>query len=431
MKIRILSLVFTLSLLLGLCVPALAAADGQELVADTLYTLGLVSGTGEGYQLERAPTRLEAVVMAVRLAGFDREARETAANHPFVDVPAWADGYVTWAYRNGVTRGVAATYFGSSETASAAQCATLVLRVLGFREEARDFSFGTATLVAYRHGLLDSAAQETFLRGDLFELCYRALNVRPIGGQQTLLADLIERGVVDRARANAVGLGERRRITARQAADQLAPAVFYLEMFTENPGKEGTSAVSNASGFFITADGLALTNQHAIVKGAFAEVTTINGEKYSVEKVLFADPELDIALLRVSRTSLDGEECTAFPYLTIQRSDTIHNGDPVYALGSPLGLQNSISAGMVSNRARELEGFELPIIQNTAPISEGSSGGVLLNEYGEAIGITSAYFIYGQSMYIAVRLDPVFDLDWTAEGIPVEDYYQKMLAQAE
>ena len=127
--------------------------------------------------------------------------------------------------------------------------------------------------------------------------------------------------------------------------------------------------------------------------------------------------------IAVRAAPLSGTEDAIFPYLEIQHSDTIHNGDVVYALGSPLGLQNSISSGIVSNRQRELEGFTLPIIQNTAPISEGSSGGVLLNQYGEAIGITSAYFIYGQSMFIAVPLDPVFDLDLEAEGMTLAAYH--------
>ena len=425
MRKKLVSLLCVTALVLALALPSGAAEGGGELAADTLYTLGLVQGDGDGYQLDRAPTRLEALVMTVRLAGGEEASASAAGGHPFADVPQWAEGYVSWAYARGLVQGSGGLLKGGA-AATAQQCAAMVLRAMGYREEAGDFTYATAGLVACRLGLLDSAQPEGFTRGDLFTLCLAALSARVKGSEATLAQTLAAAGAVEQARLNAVGLGERTSLTARQVADRLSPAVFYMESYATLGDKAAGTPTSNASGFFISADGLALTNQHAIADSVWSEITTTDGETFTVESVLFADKGLDIALIRIAR-----EEDTVFPYLTVQHSDTVHNGDVVYALGSPLGLQNSISSGIVSNRQRELEGFTLPIIQNTAPISEGSSGGVLLNEYGEAIGITSAYFIYGQSMYIAVPLDPVFDLDREAEGISLADYHLQLQQQAE
>ena len=430
MKQKILSLLLSLLLVLLLAAPAAQAASGEVLLAaDTLYTLGLLRGDGDGYQLDRAPTRLEALVMAVRLAGQEPAAKRFQGDHPFTDVPAWAEGYVAWGYANGLVKGASGGRFGTGE-ANAAQCASLVLWVLGY--DGGDFSYATATLLACRLGLLDQVQWPAFTRGDYFLLCLRALTARIEGAETTLLQRLLEQGAVERGRANALGLAPRAPLTARQAADRLSAAVFYMDSYeTEEDLAEGIPT-SNASGFFISAGGLALTNPHAIAKSIWSVITTTGGEQYPVERVIFADEGLDIALLQIAALPVetageagetDEREPAVFPYLTLQRSDTIHNGDIVYALGSPLGLQDSISSGIVSNRQRALEGFTLPIIQNTAPISQGSSGGVLLDQYGDAIGITSAYYIYGQSMYIAVPLDPVFDLDWTGEGMTLAEYH--------
>ena len=100
-------------------------------------------------------------------------------------------------------------------------------------------------------------------------------------------------------------------------------------------------------------------------------------------------------------------------------------GDVVYAIGSPLGLSNSISDGIVANRSRLVPqaGSPDPYIQVTAAISPGSSGGALINEYGEAIGITTATFAYGQNLNLAVPLDLALTVDLTAPGEPYESYF--------
>ena len=81
-----------------------------------------------------------------------------------------------------------------------------------------------------------------------------------------------------------------------------------------------------------------------------------------------------------------------------------------------LGLGLAISSGIVSNPARQTDGYTLPCVMNTADISRGSSGGALLNESGDVIAVTSGAYTYGNNMYLAVPVDPILSVDLTASG---------------
>ena len=127
---------------------------------------------------------------------------------------------------------------------------------------------------------------------------------------------------------------------------------------------------------------------------------------------------------------MGGGEKASFPYLSMLTTETVHVGDTVYALGNPLGLQNSLSTGIISNSQRVTSAFALPMLQNTASISKGSSGGALFNEYGYVIGITSGYFSYGQDMYLAVPIDAVLEADLTVEGLTLPQLTKLMQEQS-
>ena len=84
----------------------------------------------------------------------------------------------------------------------------------------------------------------------------------------------------------------------------------------------------------------------------------------------------------------------------------LRTGDTVYAIGNPLGLGLAVSAGVISALERQVDRYELPCVMSTADISEGSSGGALLNVYGQAVAVTTGAYVYGNSMYLAVPIDP-------------------------
>jgi S1-C subfamily serine protease len=138
------------------------------------------------------------------------------------------------------------------------------------------------------------------------------------------------------------------------------------------------------SGVFINATGLLVTNFH-VIEGADitkTEAKLSTGAKYSLRSLRGLDKKLDIALLQF--------EATETPHVkALGDSDKLLSGEKVIAIGSPLGQENSVSDGIIANPARELLGLKL--IQFTAPISPGSSGGGLFNKNGKTmVGITRA-----------------------------------------
>ena len=224
-------------------------------------------------------------------------------------------------------------------------------------------------------------------------------------------------GAVSRCGDDALGR-LRPALAARQAADRCTGAVFRLDTYeTEAYWKDGIST-GEASGFFISADGLAVTNYPSIQDAVRAAAVLSTGDVSEVESVIYYDPGIDIAVLRVSQTALKGHDTTAFATLELAPSGTgdLRVGDTVYAIGSPLGLGLAVSSGIVSATQREVDRYDLPCVMSTADISEGSSGGALLNVYGQVVAVTSGAYVYGNSMYLAVPIDPVLSADLTGQG---------------
>ena len=109
----------------------------------------------------------------------------------------------------------------------------------------------------------------------------------------------------------------------------------------------------------------------------------------------------------------------------------IRSGDTVYTLGNPLGLGLAVSSGIISATARDVERYALPCVMNTADLSQGSSGGALLNVYGRVIAVTSGAYIYGNNMYLAVPVAPVLEADLTAPGLTLEEVVEIESEKAE
>ncbi|MGE4353267.1 MAG: S1C family serine protease [Oscillospiraceae bacterium] len=184
--------------------------------------------------------------------------------------------------------------------------------------------------------------------------------------------------------------GDKAFLDAEDIYAKCSPAVFYIEVYNSS-----NVAVASGSGFFIDDKGTAVTNFHVIDECYSAKITTSDtGKTYDVVGIYDYSREDDWAVIKV-----DG---SGFSYLTIGDEDTVIGGATIYAIGSPLGLQNSITQGLISNPARVEDG--VTYIQISAAISSGSSGGALINKYGEAIGITSGSYVNGQNMNLALPI---------------------------
>src|ERR1700683_4529346 len=147
------------------------------------------------------------------------------------------------------------------------------------------------------------------------------------------------------------------------------------------------------AGFFISADGYAVTNNHVVQNAESVKVTTDDGKSYDA-KVIGTDPRTDLALIKV-----DGKE---FPFVKLA-DGTPRIGDWVSAVGNPFGLGGTVTAGIVSARGRDIgSGPYDDFIQIDAPVNKGNSGGPTFNVDGEVIGVNTAiYSPSGGSVCIA------------------------------
>lgn len=393
MKKRAVSVLLAIALCFALLPTAAGAAARDTSLEDRLAAglkqLGLFQGVSDtDFDLRRTPNRIEALVMLIRFLGKETEALQGRWTHPFTDVPAWADKYVGYAYEAGLANGMGETLYGGNTTAGSATYLTFVLRALGYSDaNGADFVWDDPYKLATEIGILPQGTNVVdFWRADMVRVSYAALPVKLKNGNKALYETLIESGAFTRAQYDAVydpaafqknAPAGKTTLTAEQISAACAPAVFYIDVYALN----GT-LFGHGSGFFISGDGLAVTNFHVAANGRRLVITTIDGKTYSDVRIIDSDKENDLALLKVAGSG--------FPYLELGDSSRVAQGQKVYAIGNPLGLTNTMSEGIVSNPRRTLGGTEY--IQISAPIAAGSSGGALLNEEGKAIGVTSAGF---------------------------------------
>ena len=146
--------------------------------------------------------------------------------------------------------------------------------------------------------------------------------------------------------------------------------------------REGTG-----SGFIIRKDGIVLTNNHVVENAKEITVALSDGRELPAT-VVGRDPKTDLAVLRIASK-------TALPVIELGDSDQLDVGDWVLAIGNPFGLDNTVTAGIVSAKGRSIGGPYDDFIQTDAPINPGNSGGPLLDEHGGVVGINTAIFSQG------------------------------------
>ena len=149
-----------------------------------------------------------------------------------------------------------------------------------------------------------------------------------------------------------------------------------------NSGKPQEADRGVGSGFIIESNGLILTNAH-VVEGASTIYVTLTDKREFKAKLLGMDKRTDVAVVKIDARDL--------PRLPLGDSSRVRVGEWVLAIGSPFGLENTVTAGIVSAKSRDT-GDYLPFIQTDVAVNPGNSGGPLLNTAGQAIGINSQIF---------------------------------------
>ncbi len=226
--------------------------------ADAMKAIGLFSGTSKGYELDRAPTRLEAAVMLVRLLGKETEARSVTSAHPFTDVPKWADPYVGFMYSNDLTAGIGNNLFGSDKFVDSKSYMTFVLRALGYSDSNGDFTWTTAMEFAVKKGLLSDTERkniigQSFLRDELVYLSYKGLKGKLKDEPNSLADKLIENGIIEPQAAVTNGFIDKEKYRAVLSPKVRAEGEFTgidttQDVFIYNEGEANFFNYINGSG---------------------------------------------------------------------------------------------------------------------------------------------------------------------------------------
>ena len=189
---------------------------------------------------------------------------------------------------------------------------------------------------------------------------------------------------------------QRTRLTEKDIAQRASPAIVRIEAGAEKIG----------TGFILDKTGVVATNLHVVVGESAIKIKLSDGTQYPVTQVDGLDPARDLALLQIQPQP--GKD---LPTLKLGDSDAMVPGDQVVAIGNPLGFDNTVTSGLVSHvqpvcgaadiaaqKCRQV----LTVLYISAPISPGSSGGPLFNQFGEVVGVTTAIIPAGQNFNLVV-----------------------------
>lgn len=200
------------------------------------------------------------------------------------------------------------------------------------------------------------------------------------------------------------------KLTPAEIAAKNTPAIVSIK-----------TAKAMGTGFIIHKSGLIATNLHVVFGGGSEILVTLSDKReFPVVQVTSGSRKHDLVLLKIDAKNL--------PTITLGDSDKMRPGDPVVAIGHPLGLEDTVSNGLVS-ALREVD-EELKVLQISAPIAPGSSGGPIFNERGEVIGVATAIINGGQNINIGVPSNYVKALMRQQDPISVEAFAAATTPQA-
>jgi serine protease Do len=212
---------------------------------------------------------------------------------------------------------------------------------------------------------------------------------------------------------------------AKKSGDGPLMAAFTPQFYTTGPDNAPAADVQDlvkqlgeavvqvstpdglGSGFLINPDGYLITNFHVIEGETEISVQVyrqiddqLEYDTYKKVRIIAINKFHDLALLHI-----EDKNAPKFKYVSLGSSDALSVGDPVFAIGSPMGLERTVTQGIISTKTRELEG-EL-YLQTTAQINPGNSGGPLFNLAGQVVGVTNMKITFGEGLGFAIPVELV------------------------
>ena len=200
-----------------------------------------------------------------------------------------------------------------------------------------------------------------------------------------------------------------------------APPQFYYSTLLTSPARDVSSLVKQigeavvqvrtpgglGSGFFINAEGYLITNFHVIegeteisVEVYHQQDGQLQRDTYKQVRIVAINKFHDLALLKI-----EDKNAPKFKFVTLGNSDALNVGDAVFAVGSPLGLERTVTQGILSTKTRQMEGNLY--LQTSTQINPGNSGGPLFNLAGEVVGVTNMKITFGEGLGFAIPVELV------------------------
>jgi len=267
---------------------------------------------------------------------------------------------------------------------------------------------GTGALVLFNQTTPSEARLSEWVQEELPPIAQEVSQTVAQSSQPTFQSTSFIADAVERVGPSVV------RIDAARTVVQRTPDVFNSPFFREFFGDFGGLPAQprtriergTGSGFIIDAQGLILTNAH-VIEGADRVLVTLKDGREFAGEVLGEDPLTDLAVIRV--------EASGLPTVTLGDSEQLRPGEWAIAIGNPLGLDNTVTAGIISATGRSSSQVRVPdkrvsFIQTDAAINPGNSGGPLLNEQGQVIGVNTAIIGGAQGLGFAIPINAARDI---------------------
>ncbi|MHB8521549.1 MAG: S1C family serine protease [Limisphaerales bacterium] len=184
--------------------------------------------------------------------------------------------------------------------------------------------------------------------------------------------------------------------SVRELVSQLGGAVVQVR----TPGGLGSGFIINEDGFLITNFHVIEGESHITVEVYVQKAGQLERQNYKQVRIIAMNKFADLSLLKI-----DDKDAPKFVFVPLGSSEALAVGEHVFAIGSPLGLERTVTEGIISTKTRVIQGSLY--LQTTAQINPGNSGGPLFNLRGEVVGITNMKIVFGEGLGFAIPVDEV------------------------